>query len=701
MDPRNAQLGPLIEELATVMLRWNLEANPIGGKNDLHISILQGVGEKHLQELEKTLKVIVQYVDQPLLAFIPLENATYYNPLHFLHNREAYTVLCHMPCVIPEGMLHDDLHPGNVMVRQGTQAKGDQVKAFHVIDFALSRSGNALFDLAYLEVSILLNSRGGFHRMLDLQDWWELEKHLVSKSLPSEKRFPRASNEDLQRVLPIRRALDAQIKQNTNGAPREDYWIAFLAASVEAGFDLARKVYSDRSLQRMAFLTAVSRFNRLLKLLNVDGLPLTGIATIHWPGDERVLGQVTDEGRVAVSSEARTPLDVRKPLELVWPGEVTQLAALYDPWEMVVGIWSDLTGGNDQGVLLVGERKSGKSSFLNCIQSLFVKNEETFRVVRLHMLSIPQSAQSFAITLLQQMCESVGLHNIPEAYNVTNQDFNSEAVFRACQSIVNVHKDSCFVVFIDEFDAILDKALSKQDAEIILHLLSRLLTHPHLPVRLLLTATKPEVLEHYLGGTDFLINLGSWNIPLCSEGEVEDLVKRLESGLLAHSRISFTYSEDALGRILHYSGGHIYFVKMAVKAVSVSGAQGGKGIVTAQVIDRLMREVSASTEATPFRIRNIHNGVFLTMKNIYLQFFSGEEQQFMQLLAKAGGTLQASSLAVSKQQLANAANNLYERGYILKTVTEEGEKYQWRIGFWQLFLENHYQLKYQERQGKQ
>src|SRR3989442_15976250 len=114
------------------------------------------------------------------------------------------------------GMLHRDLHPGNVIV----PVDSGSAQSFHIIDFAASRPGNAFFDLAYLELSILLNSFNGFHSIAELKSWWELEEYLISEPFPRLDRF-HGVTEGLWRVLPIRRALVRKMKQDNF---QDDYW---------------------------------------------------------------------------------------------------------------------------------------------------------------------------------------------------------------------------------------------------------------------------------------------------------------------------------------------------------------------------------------------------------------------------------------------------------------------------------------------
>ncbi|HYT44208.1 MAG TPA: aminoglycoside phosphotransferase family protein [Methylomirabilota bacterium] len=683
-----------IEQLARVIIKWNFEAARIPGTSDLLECILHGIGEDHLKELEERLKRIGRHFDRPRidLSELDLTMSWRYNPIYFLRSQEAFIPLRQLSQIIPRGLLHGDLHPGNVIISK----EGRPRDSFHIIDFASSRIGNVFFDLAYLEIAILLNSRSGFQRLLDLENWWDLEQYLVSSHLPSERSFHGASSEGLRYILPIRRALDARIQQD-GIVFKDDYWVAFLAASVEAGLDLARKVHRDASLQYVAFLTAISRFHHLVSSLEASKIPLRGpMTTIHWPGEE--VSQKKKESKAVTPTPTISPFvqERRRKIELVWPSEVTQRAALFDPWEIVNEIWSILSGRHDQGVLLIGERIFGKTSFFNSVTGRFQRNRGTLRVVRLDTWGI-HTLRSFGTEVLEKMCQIAGLQNSPLPYDGRRKFFNSGRFLQEYQLVADEKPHMRFVICIDEIDGMLNNASSIKEGGTILHLLYNLLTSPTLPIRLFLTATNKEVLKRYPIGERFLRSLNLRKIPLCVEAEMRELIECFDVPLI--------FEEDTLNSIFQYSGGQIYFIKLAVKlALSVGKVPTDGRAIKRRISKQLLADIMhalESTPATPFIIRDIHEGVFDTMREIYQpKFFSEEEQRFMLLLTEGGGFLRASDFEVKDEKLIDVANTLYERGYISRKRIVEDEEYFWRIGFWQLFLEKYYQLGFRKNQKR-
>ncbi len=689
---QNAFQRTRIDNLAKAVLRWNFESHPLVRTMDLLGCIRDGLRMDFVESLKTRLGEIVEHIDQPRIDLHWLENTTYYNPMYFLLKPGVCPSLEHIRYSIPCGMLHRDLHPGNVIIPTPDQAGG----TFHLIDFGTSRPGNAFFDLAYLEITLLFNSFNGFHSIVDLKNWWQLEKYLITRPLPILARF---GGEGLGRVLPIRRALANRIKHD--GA-HDDYWIAYLAASVEAGLELARKLRREPYRQRMAFLTAVSRFHHLVELLKIADVELQqaletssgALAIIHRPGEEAPASTRSDaEERTSVDLPANFApalLQKRAKFELVWPGEINRRTALFDPWMIVEGTYNSLTGDNDQGVLLLGERKFGKTSFFNCVANLFPRNEGIFKTIRVDTLNVHHSVQSFAGQLLTRMHHRAGLPMPPE---VEGHEFDVETFFSACEAVVEEKPDLRFVIFVDELDSALINAVSQEEAATILQLLERLLTDPYLPIRLLFTASNTDILRSYQGGVDFVDNVGIRKIPLCSAQEMEDLIQRFDMP------VPLTFEPEALSCIFAYSGGQIYLVKLVVSAcLAQASGIGGTKRITDRLVDDLMHAVIEPHSSSFSEASNFHETVFPTMRNIYERHFSDQEQQFMRLLTEVGGVLQASSVQVSQEHLTQVANTLYRRGYIDKIRVGEEDEFTWRIGTWRLFIENRFQLNHHNSQ---
>ena len=120
---------------------------------------------------------------------------------------------------------------GNILVpRQGFSAP----ELFYVIDFGMARpSGNALYDLAYLEMNILLELLSPTPAQEDLVQWWRLQQRL-SAGLAGDTQVKGGGGLELlgwDLVSPIRQAISEQIQADGEKTP-----ITFLAASMAAAF---------------------------------------------------------------------------------------------------------------------------------------------------------------------------------------------------------------------------------------------------------------------------------------------------------------------------------------------------------------------------------------------------------------------------------------------------------------------------------
>lgn len=178
-------------------------------------------------------------------------------------------------CTVPLGHVHGDLHPGNLVVSAVARVSDAAEPPFTIIDFALYRPrGNILFDLAYLEIALVWYKFEGFQSHVDRSSWWALEKHLVSDLVPTS-RFDGVgkANDAMALILGLRNAVRGQAQKVHRV---DDYWIAYLAASVEASLILAghpgrieKDARKQPHLKLAASLMAASRFHCLVQKLDI------------------------------------------------------------------------------------------------------------------------------------------------------------------------------------------------------------------------------------------------------------------------------------------------------------------------------------------------------------------------------------------------------------------------------------------------
>jgi len=246
----------------------------------------------------------------------PLENQWLVNPLPYV--LQNLQIPGGLGCTIPFGKLHGDLHTTNIIVSELPESARGTQPAFNIIDFALYRQGNVLLDLAYLEIAIILQLFNGFQTPFDRKTWWNLEQYLTRNLVPPQT-FDGVghANDAVALLLPTRKIVQQRAQRENR---YDDYWIAYLLASVEAALNWARKLTDEPCLERITFLTAASRFHRILQEFErshnrslIEPKKTQSIGQIDWPtaGLELKQPTTTVEGAATLDQLA---LDLASPL---------------------------------------------------------------------------------------------------------------------------------------------------------------------------------------------------------------------------------------------------------------------------------------------------------------------------------------------------------------------------------------------------
>lgn len=213
------------------------------------------------------------------------------NPIHYLIGQ--VTPARSLTATVPIGYLHGDLHPGNIIASTLPRSETDAEPHFALTDFSFFREGNVLFDMAYLEMAVLWHRFGQFRSGDDRKLWWALEEHLRSELVPHSDFDLAGANEAKSIIFDMRKMVQSRAR-SVNRV--DDYWLSYLAASVEAGLTLAlnperiaKEIPVQPFLQAAALLTAASRFQRILDLQSTQDVAVKpgGEDTptqIIWPG---------------------------------------------------------------------------------------------------------------------------------------------------------------------------------------------------------------------------------------------------------------------------------------------------------------------------------------------------------------------------------------------------------------------------------
>ena len=174
---------------------------------------------------------------------------------------------------------------------------------------------------------------------------------------------------------------------------------------------------------------------------------------------------------------------------------------------------------------------------------------------------------------------------------------------------------------------------------------------------------------------------------------MSEFLKRLDLTDIIAGGASF--SEGAITRTLHYCGWQISVAKLVVQAaVNHPTVLIGDRRVTAQMVDEALMAVKApdTRNSKCVQAAALHKIAFPLWSKIFEDHFTQAEKGVALRVAAADGTLLLDSSAYGASEMVHAANSLFERGYLWRERTRQGTTYMWRIGFWQLLLEEQAQL---------
>ncbi len=665
------QSPPQLHQIAQILLTDSMPQKNINGKQENIIqAIKSGLEDYRLKDLRERLTNIVR---NPLCARIegePLpQNEWKSNPLPYLLDEIAYPIP--QKQFLFRGKIHGDLHPANIIVpaMQSNQDISNDPEAFWLIDFALAREGNALFDLAYLELSLLLTLFEG-HTKKALQQWWTLEKHL-SRSLDIQPDYTGVISPGI--IKPIRKAL---VQRANKDGMLDSYQVTFLAASVEAGLNFARKLQDDLPRQRIAFLTAVSRFDRLLELLNIK----------KHKGQIGIL--------LPLNSPIQTPAMPKKAknkqylLSMTWPMAVSGYKNLYDPRHLVKDTVNALLSEEGQSVLLLGERISGKSSFLNGVRdytTTYVPNPVWDLYIGTQ--NLPRTANILAKAIITGICRHKNVPFKKVGLQLDNKGgflYDVGQIVDVCHNLIPPHSDTKAILFIDEVDSMFKDCVSGE-AEKMLGLIARLATDPALQsFRVLLTASESSALKlkQKESKSDLFSSIKKHPIYNLSQEEMGAFIERLAISL------PLSFNEASLQHIYQYTGGSYYLTKFMMRLVEKHPhVQAGKYAIDPQIVEEAISSI-IRPDQNDYAYADLHNDLFDTLENIYEIHFSENEKQFAEWLASIEGNGSPNS-STHKQ----GADSLYKRGYLHKEYKKGKPVYHWQIGFWKAFLVEQYELQ--------
>lgn len=250
----------ILGQLVTALLRWS--ARSVESDNPLQLIRkglawrLGGPGVSPGETVQARIGQLVTPLDATHLRSAGID-IPLINPLPYVLGAHE---LRPQPLLI--GPTHGDLHTANIIALRPTPNPPPFSRPFQIIDFGERQDLNALFDIAYLEFSVLLNSFRERKSESAFRDWWEIDQHL-------RQRGSRSLDPNLREVYESLRAITESVESEARR--RSDaFEVSYLAASVEAALNFSRKLFPHPERQRFAILLAAARFTRLAELLGIE-----------------------------------------------------------------------------------------------------------------------------------------------------------------------------------------------------------------------------------------------------------------------------------------------------------------------------------------------------------------------------------------------------------------------------------------------
>ena len=227
------------------------------------------------------------------------------------------------------GLIHADLHPGNVLVDRMRQ----NLDRYWLIDFALSREAPLGFDHSYFELALLLGHLDGAdaQRVLNI-----LEALDAPEGSHEARKVPVQDLGIVACIAAIRRAVD-EWQHDCERTRTDSFGSQVLLSRVAAGLNWANKPISE-ARRRLALAYAGKAAKQYLEvfatpsyevLLSSDGLPANELpppVTPAWPEVWDQLGRFdARRARYVLVTGKVEPSDVARSLALV-------------PWSVVIDL---------------------------------------------------------------------------------------------------------------------------------------------------------------------------------------------------------------------------------------------------------------------------------------------------------------------------------------------------------------------------
>ncbi len=380
------------------------------------------------------------------------------------------------------------------------------------------------------------------------------------------------------------------------------------------------------------------------------------------PDQTPMIKMSTSGGKIIIARNPKRSTAI----ELNFPNAVRNEKDFYGRRTEIEQIERAFLAGSGRSVIILGERRIGKTS-LQAIMAKRLVNKEDGHFI---LLSLPSptailSWQEYATEILQSLCSRLG-KSLQEIDLVDKKGYSLLTTFGqvmdAITHLLQNESDKIFIICIDEFDVFFHKlaSIDKVEAGKILGLTDLIIEKGDLPLAVFFTMTHlPESVKDSVRSPGIskseVIPLGPF-----SPQEMEEMV----FGLLGKQVV---LDQHALKYLFRLSGGHPYFVKLLLDHLLTHYRPAGTVLsVTQDMIEQIVPDAVSD-------IRVLH-----VLDNLYRVHFNSQERALLLLLVDRRIGITAEKLKILENSLLTAAKRLDRRGYL---VRNEKDNYDFRIEF--------------------
>jgi len=328
---------------------------------------------------------------------------------------------------------------------------------------------------------------------------------------------------------------------------------------------------------------------------------------------------------------------------LDFPNAVEDEAAFFGRKDMLRQIQQILLSQKRTPIIIVGERRIGKTSLQNvAIQRLLSLKPELYQIFYIEPRGV-HSYSLFALSVLRHLNawlrESDG-KEIPLPHSIVSVED-----FELYLSLLFEQIRHSVLICVDEFDEIV-RRLGAQDLALLIGALSYLVEKTSLPVCFFLTMTSiPHEMIEDIPSTLVSVSHVFELAPL-TFAEMKEMVERLTEEQLDWTRSS-------LDELYSLTAGHPYFTKLFLYCL----------ISMANSEDKPMKMTSALLgQAKDCAVHNI--GVESVLSNLYYVHFQPEEREILLLLTRRGKPIHTIELERAGKHWITVAKRLARRHYL-------------------------------------